>query len=105
MSQRTSISHIGRLSIPSTMRTFLPENSRAIALSFFRTFFRLTRDKFRVRFRSGFTLPHLLAGHDKRTADIPVLDEPFAVRQLQLLRQVERSDPRGVGDGNDNVHR
>ena len=49
-------------------------------------------------------LPHLLARHDERPADVPVLDEAFTVRQAELLGEVQRSNTRCVGHGNDDVH-
>jgi hypothetical protein len=95
-----------RLHAPSTSSTFLPANSSAIALSFRRTFFfLLTVSDLAFRRKKATTAhkPHLLPGHDKCPADIPVLDESLAVRQAERLREIERGNARRVGHGDDDV--
>ena len=60
-------------------------------------------ERHRVKLPTHVLAAHLLAGHDERAADVPVLDEPFAVRQAELLREVERGDAGRVRDGDDDV--
>ena len=60
-------------------------------------------ERHRVKLPTHVLAAHLLAGHDERAADVPVLDEPFAVGQAELLREVERGDARRVRDGDDDV--
>lgn len=84
--------------LPSTSSTFLPENSNAIALSFRRTFFFLkTTIQSLVQIKSTLSgLPHLLPGHDEGSTNISILHEPFSVRKVELLSQIQRSHSGGV---------
>ena len=64
----------------STSSTFLPRNSRSMALSL---------------------LPHrllalVLARHDEGAADVAVLDEAFAVLDAEQLRELQRARAAGV---------
>jgi hypothetical protein len=67
--------------LPSTMRTFLSTNSKAIALSFLLTFCRLTvgvSNEIKI-FTSS--IPHLLSGHYECSSYVAIFDEAFSVRQ------------------------
>src|SRR5438270_880941 len=45
----------------------------------------------------------LLAGHDERAADVAILGEAFAVFQVELLRELQRTRAAGIRNGDDDV--
>ena len=48
--------------------------------------------------RHGCWVPHLLSWHDESSANISVLDEPFAVGKRQSLSEVQSSHSRSIGN-------
>eukprot|EP00982_Pelagococcus_subviridis_P008889 30886-Pelagococcus_subviridis.AAC.4 len=57
----------------------------------------------RVELPSHGELARALIRHDERPTDVPVLHQPLAVRQLELLRDLDGARTRAVGHGHDDV--
>ena len=48
--------------------------------------------------------PHRLTRHDESPANVSILDETFPVGNSHVLRQLQRRNSRGIGNGDDHVN-
>jgi hypothetical protein len=76
----------------------LSANSNAMAFNFLRTFFRLNKVPCVSKpiITSNQREPQLLPGHDESPSNVSIFNESFAIRQAQLLREVQSGHSRSV---------